>query len=135
MRLGLCPQETPSRVRAHLTKMGMKVSLSDIPGNLPNSEELIKLMKQDKKAVDGKIAFIMAKEIGNAFILPDIDLDNCKKCFKRCFNLIVFLTLQVILLYYIHGTNYRHFASSLEFSIHECLAYLLKINRFDLPYK
>ena len=78
MRLGLCPQETPSRVRAHLTKMGMKVSLSDIPGNLPNSEELIKLMKQDKKAVDGKIAFIMAKEIGNAFILPDIDLDIVK---------------------------------------------------------
>ncbi|MDA9910290.1 3-dehydroquinate synthase [Amylibacter sp.] len=78
MRLGLCPQETPSRVRAHLIKMGMKVSLSDIPGTLPNSEELIRLMQQDKKAVDGKIAFIMAKEIGNAFILPDIDLDIVK---------------------------------------------------------
>ena len=75
MRLGLCPQETPSRVRAHLTKMGMKVSLSDIPGNLPNSDQLIKHMKQDKKAIDGKINFIMAKDIGNAFVLPDIDLN------------------------------------------------------------
>lgn len=82
MRLGLCPQETPSRVRAHLTKMGMKVNLSDIPGVLPSAEELINLMKQDKKAVDGKVAFIMAKEIGNAFILPDIDLNIVRNVLK-----------------------------------------------------
>jgi len=48
---------------------------SDIPGNLPNSDQLIKHMKQDKKAIDGKINFIMAKDIGNAFVLPDIDLN------------------------------------------------------------
>ncbi len=34
-RLGLCSQEDPSRVRAHLRAMGMKVNLSDIPGDLP----------------------------------------------------------------------------------------------------
>ena len=78
MRLGLCSQEAPSRVRAHLKKMGMKVSLSDIPGSLPNPEDLISLMKQDKKAVDGKISFIMARDIGEAFILPQIDLDLVK---------------------------------------------------------
>jgi len=56
----------------------MKVSLSDIPGSLPNPEDLISLMKQDKKAVDGKISFIMARDIGKAFILPQIDLDLVK---------------------------------------------------------
>jgi len=35
-------------------------------------------MKQDKKAVDGKISFIMARDIGKAFILPQIDLDLVK---------------------------------------------------------
>ena len=35
-RLGLCSQEAPSRVRAHLRAMGMKVDLADIPGELPD---------------------------------------------------------------------------------------------------
>jgi len=36
-RLGLCSQEAPSRVRAHLADMGMKVDVSDIPGDLPDA--------------------------------------------------------------------------------------------------
>ncbi len=37
-RLGLCPQEEPSRVRQHLREMGMKVDLSDIQGELPDTD-------------------------------------------------------------------------------------------------
>ncbi|MEM7242206.1 MAG: 3-dehydroquinate synthase [Pseudomonadota bacterium] len=75
MKMGLCSQEDPSRVRAHLKDMGMKSDLSDIPGELPNADGLIDLMYQDKKVQDGKIAFILAEGIGKAFVSRDADLD------------------------------------------------------------
>ena len=67
-RLGLCPQETPSRVRAHLVQMGMKADLSDIPGDLPDADGLLALMAQDKKVQDGRLRFILAHDIGQAFV-------------------------------------------------------------------
>lgn len=72
-RMGLCPQETPSRVRAHLRAMGTKVDLADIQGDLPSAEALVSLMAQDKKVQDGKLRFILAHEIGQAFVADDID--------------------------------------------------------------
>jgi 3-dehydroquinate synthase len=72
-RLGLCPQEEPSRVRAHLRAMGMKTDLSDIPGDLPGPEALLGLMAQDKKVVDGRLRFILARGIGEAFVADGVD--------------------------------------------------------------
>ncbi len=71
-RLGLCAQEEPSRVRAHLRAMGMKVDLSDIPGELPDADELLQLMAQDKKVQDGRLRFILARGIGQAFVADDV---------------------------------------------------------------
>ena len=70
-RLGLCSQEDPSRVRAHLRDMGMKTDLADIPGDLPSAEALFDLMGQDKKVVDGQIRFILARGIGEAFVTTE----------------------------------------------------------------
>lgn len=74
-RLGLCSQEAPSRVRAHLRAMGMKVDISDIPGDLPDAAGLLALMGQDKKVVDGKLRFILARGIGQAFVADDVPGD------------------------------------------------------------
>lgn len=74
-RLGLCSQEAPSRVRAHLRDMGMKVDLADIPGELPGTDALIELMAQDKKVLDGKLRFILARGIGQAFVTSDVPRD------------------------------------------------------------
>lgn len=71
-RLGLCSQEAPSRVRAHLRAMGMKTDLRDIPGDLPDTDALIVLMAQDKKVLDGKLRFILARDIGDAFVTADV---------------------------------------------------------------
>ncbi|MBD3785804.1 MAG: 3-dehydroquinate synthase [Sphingomonadales bacterium] len=71
-RLGLCSQEAPSRVRAHLKAMGTKVDLADIPGDLPDADGLIELMAQDKKVLDGKMRFILARGIGQAFVTSDV---------------------------------------------------------------
>ncbi len=72
-RLGLCSQEAPSRVRAHLRAMGMKTDIADIPGELPGVEALMALMAQDKKVVDGRLRFILARGIGEAFVASDVD--------------------------------------------------------------
>ena len=71
-RLGLCSQEAPERVAEHLARMGMKRKLSDIPGELPGREGLIDLMAQDKKVQDGRMRFILARGIGEAFVTGDV---------------------------------------------------------------
>jgi 3-dehydroquinate synthase len=71
-RLGLCAQEAPSRVRAHLAAMGMRVDPADIPGSLPGPEALLALMAQDKKVIDGRLRFILARGIGDAFVAEDV---------------------------------------------------------------
>ncbi|GFE50112.1 3-dehydroquinate synthase [Roseobacter cerasinus] len=71
-RMGLCSQEDPSRVRAHLKAMGMKTDLADIPGELPDADALMGLMAQDKKVVQGTLRFILARGIGEAFITSDV---------------------------------------------------------------
>jgi len=72
-RMGLCAQEHPSRIRAHLKAMGMKSDLSDIKGELPSAEVLVDLMGQDKKVVDGKLRFILAKDIGKSFVTSEVN--------------------------------------------------------------
>ncbi len=74
-RLGLCSQEDPSRVRAHLCDMKMKVDLSDIKGELPDADGLLELMAQDKKVKDGRLHFILARGIGEAFVTSDVPRD------------------------------------------------------------
>ncbi|MEM9395419.1 MAG: 3-dehydroquinate synthase [Pseudomonadota bacterium] len=74
-RLGHCSQEDPSRVRAHLRSMGMKVDLRDIPGDLPDADALLALMGQDKKVIDGQLRFILARGIGDAFVSADVPGD------------------------------------------------------------
>ncbi|MCT4609731.1 MAG: 3-dehydroquinate synthase [Pelagimonas sp.] len=82
-RLGLCPQEDPSRVRAHLKAMGMKVDLADIDGDLPGAEALLELMGQDKKVVDGQLRFVLARGIGQAFVTSDVPKDQVLKLLEE----------------------------------------------------
>ncbi len=81
-RLGLCSQEDPSRVRAHLKAMGMKTDLRDIDGDLPDAEALADLMAQDKKVVDGQLRFILARGIGEAFVTADVPRDAVVQVMK-----------------------------------------------------
>jgi 3-dehydroquinate synthase len=81
-RLGLCAQEDPSRVRAHLAAMGMKTDLADIPGDLPETDGLLDLMAQDKKVIDGRLRFILARGIGQAFVAEDVDIGIVRDVLK-----------------------------------------------------
>ena len=73
-RLGMCPQEAPSRVRAHFREMGLRATLADIPGDLPDADALVGLMANDKKARAGRVAFVLAEDIGRAQVVRDADI-------------------------------------------------------------
>ena len=48
--------------------------LADIDGELPNIDGLMALMGQDKKVRQGRLTFILARGIGEAFVERDADL-------------------------------------------------------------
>jgi 3-dehydroquinate synthase len=72
-RRGFLPAAEAERVARHLAGVGLPTRLSDIAGELPGPDRLLELMAQDKKVKRGKLALILARGIGAAFIAPDID--------------------------------------------------------------
>ncbi|MEE9427709.1 MAG: 3-dehydroquinate synthase [Paracoccaceae bacterium] len=85
-KMGLCSQEDPSQLRAHLREMGMKTDLRDIPGDLPNADALYKLMTQDKKMKSGRLHFVLARGIGDAFITADVEAAVVKSVLKEALS-------------------------------------------------
>ena len=71
-RMGLCAPQTAGRVAAHLKAAGLPIHTSAISGDLPGPQGLLELMRQDKKAVAGKLTFILVRAIGEAFIARDV---------------------------------------------------------------
>ncbi|GAB4185236.1 MAG: 3-dehydroquinate synthase [Thalassobaculales bacterium] len=72
VRLGLCPGQDALRLRRHLQAVGLPVSPAGlVPGLAP--ERLIDLMAADKKVSDGRLTFILARGIGQAFISRDVE--------------------------------------------------------------
>ena len=74
--MGLCAPENPSRVREHLKNMGIKSDLSDLNGFLPSAEDLFDLMEQDKKVTDGDLRFVLARDIGEAFVASNVNKET-----------------------------------------------------------
>ena len=75
-RLGLCPPGDAERVRRHLGAVGLPMRLRAIGGDNRrawDAARLIDHMRGDKKAADGKLAFILARGIGKAFVSREVD--------------------------------------------------------------
>ncbi len=66
-QLGLCSLEDAARVQRHLASVGLPTSPNWIDGRDWQAERLIRHMGRDKKVKDGRIAFVLAKGIGQAF--------------------------------------------------------------------
>ncbi|MEO6608939.1 MAG: 3-dehydroquinate synthase [Aestuariivirga sp.] len=70
--LGHCPSGIAKKVATHLQRANLPTHKSQINAKLPNPQKLLELMRQDKKAVAGKLTFILAKNIGDTFIAKDV---------------------------------------------------------------
>jgi 3-dehydroquinate synthase len=76
-QLGMISAADAARVERHLASVGLPTHLQDIAGfaqeGLADADALMALMAQDKKAEGGKLTFILARAIGDAFVAKDVD--------------------------------------------------------------
>jgi 3-dehydroquinate synthase len=72
-RRGLVPVADAERVRQHLAAVGLPTHLSEVAGGLPDADQLMDLISQDKKVKRGKLTFILVRGVGGAFIAPDVE--------------------------------------------------------------
>jgi 3-dehydroquinate synthase len=73
-RLGLCPSEDAARVERHLAAIGLPTEPAAVAGRVWDIERLIDHMRRDKKVQGGRITFVLARGIGQAFVARDVDL-------------------------------------------------------------
>jgi 3-dehydroquinate synthase len=67
-RLGYCSAEDASRVRSHLEQHGLPTGLEVLKPRRSTPERLIAHMMGDKKVRDGRLTFVLARRIGEAFV-------------------------------------------------------------------
>jgi 3-dehydroquinate synthase len=67
-RMDLCPQEDVETLEAHLQAIGLPTHASLIEGLATNVDDLIKIMKRDKKVVNDTMVFVLVNGIGEAFL-------------------------------------------------------------------
>ena len=70
---GLCPSQDAERARAAIAAAGLPSRLAEVPGHPFAAERLVGHMAQDKKAEGGKLTFILAKGLGEAFVAKGVD--------------------------------------------------------------
>lgn len=76
VRLGLCAGQDAARARQHLVRVGLPVCPADRGLGDISAERLVAHMAQDKKVRDGRLTFVLARGIGDAFITRDIRSDD-----------------------------------------------------------
>ena len=80
-QLGLCPSADVERTRAHFADAGLPVAVG---GNRNwDAATLIGHMSHDKKVRDGRVTFILARGIGDAFVARDVDLAEVERVLRR----------------------------------------------------
>ncbi|MDE2493153.1 MAG: 3-dehydroquinate synthase, partial [Alphaproteobacteria bacterium] len=74
-KLGLCSGQDADRFTRHLKAVGLPTSVAEVPGDRPTVDVLLEHMAHDKKAKDGKLAFVLVRGIGQAFVSRDVPMD------------------------------------------------------------
>lgn len=70
---GLCQTQEATRATAGIAAAGLPTTLAEISRDAFGAERLVRHMAQDKKAQDGKLTFILAHGLGQAFVAKDVD--------------------------------------------------------------
>jgi 3-dehydroquinate synthase len=82
--MGLCPRADLERLEAHLSAIGLPTHPSFIDPPLKTTvDQMIEIMARDKKAEGGKLNFILASGIGNAFMSGEVPDDALRDTLKK----------------------------------------------------
>jgi 3-dehydroquinate synthase len=71
-RLALTDESSVERVERHFNQCGLPTRIAQIPGERPSADAILARMKHDKKALGGRMTFILVNGIGKAFISRDV---------------------------------------------------------------
>jgi 3-dehydroquinate synthase len=71
---GVCPAGDAARVAQHFASVGLPTAIAQIPGPRPAPDALLRLMAQDKKVKGGRLALVLARGIGQAFVERDVSM-------------------------------------------------------------
>ncbi len=71
-QLGLCPPAAAARAAHALSRAGLPTSLAEAGGPF-SASRLLQAMEQDKKAEAGALTFVLAREVGAAFVARNVD--------------------------------------------------------------
>lgn len=73
-RMDLCPGQDAERAHAHLAAAGFATRIADIAGSGAwTPDGLIAHMRHDKKVRDGRMRFVLARGIGEAFVTAGVE--------------------------------------------------------------
>jgi 3-dehydroquinate synthetase len=72
---GLCEAQDAQRAAAAIAAAGLPTTLAEIAGAPFRAERLVRHMAQDKKAEGGRLTFILARRLGEAFVARDLPAD------------------------------------------------------------
>lgn len=72
VRMGLCSGQDADRLRRHMAAVGLRLKPTEIAGVDWDTDDLVKRMFKDKKVEAGRITFILARGLGDAFITADV---------------------------------------------------------------
>ncbi|MGD9867297.1 MAG: 3-dehydroquinate synthase [Hyphomicrobiales bacterium] len=81
--LGLAKPEDRDRVVAHLETVGLPTRIAQMVNDKPRAADLLKLIAQDKKVSGGKLAFILARGIGDTYLDRDVPTDRLEDFLAR----------------------------------------------------
>ena len=70
---GLCTAQDAQRAAAAIAATGLPTRLTEVPGHPFDAQRLVRHMAQDKKAEAGKLTFILARGLGDAFVAKNVD--------------------------------------------------------------
>ena len=77
--LGLCPVPDAARAERAIAAAGLPTRLDQVPGAPFSAERLIAHMVQDKKAEAGRLTFILARAIGDAFVAKGVEPEALRR--------------------------------------------------------
>ena len=81
--LGLCAAGEVERIRRHFVRVGLPVGLPSASGRAWDPDALLEHMRHDKKVRDGRMVFILARAIGEAFVTADVDPADVRRLLAR----------------------------------------------------
>jgi 3-dehydroquinate synthase len=70
---GLCEAQDASRAEAAIAAAGLPTRMAQVARTPFAAEALVRHMTQDKKSEGGRLTFILARALGDAFVAKDVD--------------------------------------------------------------